>query len=79
LWLNGVAQIHAKPREPIGSILDALKTHQIVGIPDAHRNTAIHAFLLSLIRDQRFPTIVNDIVVEFGNPINSKTTAVECD
>jgi hypothetical protein len=70
LWLSGGAQIQANPREPIGSILDAFKTHQIVGVPDAHRNTAIHAFLLSLIRDRRFPTIVNDIVVEFGNALH---------
>src|SRR5688572_23922871 len=69
-WLSGVAQIQPNPVEPIGSILDAFKTHQIVGVPDAHRNTAIHAFLLSLIRDRRFPTIVNDIVVEFGNALH---------
>jgi hypothetical protein len=41
-----------------------------LGIPDAHRNTAIHAFLLSLIRDPQFPTVVNDIVVECGNALH---------
>jgi hypothetical protein len=70
LSMRGVAQSQAKPSEPIAGILDAFKTHQIVGVPDAHRNTAIHAFLLSLIRDPRFPTVVNDIVVEFGNALH---------
>jgi hypothetical protein len=65
--IRGVAQSQVKPSEPIAGILEAFKTRQIVGIPDAHRNTATHAFLLSLIRDPRFPTVVNDVVVECGN------------
>ena len=67
LSIPGVAQSPVEPSEPIAGILEAFKTHQIVGVPDAHRNTATHAFLLSLIRDPRFPTVVNDIVVECGN------------
>ena len=67
LSMRAVAQSPIKPREPIAGILEAFKTRQIVGIPDAHRNTATHAFLLSLIRDPQFPTVVNDIVVECGN------------
>lgn len=70
LSMRAVAQSQAKPSEPIAGVLEAFKTHQIVGIPDAHRNTAIHAFLLSLIRDPRLPTVVNDIVVEFGNALH---------
>lgn len=70
LSIGGVAQSRAKPSEPIAGILEAFKTRQIVGIPDAHRNTATHAFLLSLIRDPRFPTVVNDIVVECGNALD---------
>lgn len=68
--IRGVAQSPAKPREPIAGILEAFKTRHIVGIPDAHRNTGIHAFLLSLIRDPRFPTVVNDVVVECGNALH---------
>lgn len=64
---RGIAQSQAKASEPITGILGAFKTRQIVGIPDAHRNTGIHTFLLSLIRDPRFPTVVNDVVVECGN------------
>jgi hypothetical protein len=71
LWapfaVRGVAQSQAQPREPIAAILDAFKTHQVVAVPDAHRDTAMQASLLALIRDRRFPTVVNDIVVEFGN------------
>ena len=56
-----------KPAEPLSGVLDAFKAHQLVGIPDPHRNTASHAFLLSLLRDSRFPNIVNDVVIECGN------------
>jgi hypothetical protein len=67
---SGVPQSQAKPDEPIAGILAAFRTHRIVAVPDAHRNTAIHAFLLALIRDQRFSAVVNDIVVEFGNALH---------
>lgn len=67
---SGAAQSQPQPGEPVAGILAAFKTHRIVGVPDAHRNTAIHAFLLSLIRDRRFPAVVNDIVVEFGNALH---------
>ena len=67
LSIRDLAQSRIKPTEAIAGILEAFKTRQIVGIPDPHRNTATHAFLLSLIRDPRFPNVVNDIVVEFGN------------
>lgn len=70
LSIRGVAQSPVKPSEPIAGILQAFKTRQIVGIPDPHRNTATHAFLLSLIRDPRFPTVVNDVVVECGNALH---------
>jgi len=67
LSIRSVAQSQVKPSEPIAGILEAFKTRHVVGIPDAHRNTAIHAFLLSLIRDPRLPSVANDVVVECGN------------
>jgi hypothetical protein len=70
LSICGVAQSQIKPSDPIAGILEAFKTRQVVGIPDAHRNTATHAFLLSLIRDSRFPAVVNDVVVECGNALH---------
>ena len=58
----------AVPVEPVAAILDAFKTHNVVAIDEgAHGNEQGHAFRLTLIRDPRFPTLVNDIVVESGN------------
>jgi hypothetical protein len=60
----------AKPAMPLDAttaILDAFRQHAIVGIGDAHGNRQGEAFQLALIRDPRFPTVVNDIVVESGN------------
>jgi len=64
-----LGQTPGRPADPVVAVLDAFKTHDIVGVPDPHRNTALHAFLLSLIRDPRFPGRVHDIVVEFGNAL----------
>jgi hypothetical protein len=48
-------------------ILDAFQSHQIVALGEGlHGNNQAHTFRLALVRDPRFPTIVNDIVVEFG-------------
>jgi len=52
------------PSEPFAGILDAFKTHSVVAVSDPHGNVQMHVFLLSLIRDQRFPDAVNDIVIE---------------
>lgn len=70
LSIRGVAQSPVTPSEPVAGILNAFKTGQIVGIPDPHRNTATHAFVLSLIRDPRFPTVVDDVVIECGNALH---------
>ena len=54
--------------EPISAILEAFRTHQIVALGEgAHNNNQSHALRLALIRDPRFPAVVNDIVVEFGS------------
>jgi hypothetical protein len=37
LSIRGIAQSQVKPSEPIAGILEAFKTRQLVGIPDAHR------------------------------------------
>jgi hypothetical protein len=52
------------PEEPVGAILDAFRTHEIVALSDPHGNIQVQAFLLSLIRDSRFAAAVNDIVME---------------
>jgi hypothetical protein len=57
----------AAPVEPIAAILDAFRSHSVVALYDAHGNEQAHAFLLSLIRDPRLPTHIDDIVVGIGN------------
>ncbi|MGH9423775.1 MAG: hypothetical protein ACRD3J_27620, partial [Thermoanaerobaculia bacterium] len=52
------------PVEPTTAILDAFRTHDIVALSDPHGNVQMQAFILSLIRDGRFPLEVNDIVIE---------------
>ena len=57
----------AQPIEPIGAIIDAFRTHSVVALGEDHGNEQGHAFRMRLLRDPRFATTVNDIVVEFGN------------
>ena len=53
--------------EPIAAITDALGSHLLVSLPSGHGNEQIEAFERSLVRDARFASTVDDIVVEFGN------------
>ena len=57
------------PVEPIGAILEATRTHQLVAISEVHGGEQLHAFLRALVRDSGFAASVNDIVVEFGNAL----------
>jgi hypothetical protein len=52
------------PTNPLTAILDAFQTRDIVTLTDPHGNVQVQGFLLSLIRDPRFPLTVNDIVIE---------------
>lgn len=52
--------------DPVAAIIDALQSHQIVALGDWHHNLQLHELRLDLIRDPRFPAVVDDIVVEFG-------------
>jgi hypothetical protein len=52
------------PAEPIGAILDAFRTYDIVALSDPHGTLQVQTFILSLIRDSRFHAAVNDIVIE---------------
>lgn len=57
----------AIPIDPIDGILDAFKTHDVVALGEGrHGNQQGSDLRLKLIRNPRFPTIVNDIVVECG-------------
>ncbi len=57
----------AVPVRAAKAIADAFRSHELVAIPDAHGNAAIHLFNLSLVRDPRVDAVIDDIVVEFGN------------
>jgi hypothetical protein len=60
----------AVPLEPIDAILNAFRTHSIVALDEGdHTNEPGATFRLRLLRDPRFPTVVNDIVVECGNAL----------
>lgn len=55
------------PPRAVSKLLDSFETHPIVALGEGlHGNEQAHAFRLALIRDSRFPLVVNDIVVEFG-------------
>jgi hypothetical protein len=54
----------ATPTEPIAQILASFRTHDIVTITDPHGNEQVQAFILALIRDQRFRDLVDDLVIE---------------
>ncbi len=56
---------HAEPAIP--AILKTFETFEIVAMESAHGGKDVDDFILSLIRDPRFPASVNDIVVECGN------------
>src|SRR5215471_15285827 len=59
----------AVPVEPIPAIVEAFRSHAVVALGNVEfrGNEQAHAFQISLIRDPRFATVANDILVEFGN------------
>jgi hypothetical protein len=58
----------AVPLDPVTTIIDAFKTHALVGLGEGtHGGEQDLAFRVSLIRDPRFAATVDDIVVEIGN------------
>jgi hypothetical protein len=57
----------ALPVDPIVAIVDAFRSHSLVGLGEPHRNEQAHRLRVALIRDERFARVVDDIVVEFGD------------
>lgn len=53
-------------RDPITTILDAFRANAIVAMGEDHGNEQGHLLRVALVRDPRFASTVNDIVVEFG-------------
>lgn len=68
--LQEVTPKPAVPIEPIAAILDAFRTHPVVALDEGHHTNEQGAkFRLDLLHDARFPSMVNDIVVESGNAL----------
>jgi hypothetical protein len=58
----------ATSQDAVAAVVDAFKSHDIVAMDEgAHGNLPSHRFRLALIQDRRFSSLVNDVVVEFGN------------
>ena len=58
----------AVPLDPIAAIVDVFESHHVVALGEGpHANEQGHAFRLALVRNPRFATVVNDIVVESGS------------
>lgn len=61
------AQSAAAPVEPITAIVDAFRSHTLVALGEVHGREADQTVRLALIHDPRLPSVVDDIVVEFGS------------
>ena len=58
----------AIPVDPIAGVIDAFRTHDVVALGEGgHGNEQAHRLRLALVRDRRFATTVDDIVVESGS------------
>jgi hypothetical protein len=58
--------VSAVPVDPIDAIIAAFASHPVVALGEPHGNEQAFQFRHALVRDLRFPTLVNDIVVESG-------------
>jgi hypothetical protein len=57
------------PQPATSAIFSAFDRYEVVAMPAAHGMKDVDDFILSLIRDPRFPGKVNDIEVECGNSL----------
>ncbi len=57
------------PQPAIPAILTAFDKYEVVAITEAHGDKDVDDFILSLIRNPKFPEKVNDIAVECGNSL----------
>ena len=58
-----------RPRPATDAIADALRSHAVVMIAEHHQSAPVHAFLQTLIASPKIRDRVDDIVVEFANPL----------
>lgn len=57
-------------RPAVEGLLAALARHPLVLYPEEHGRAESHAVLHALLADRRLGTLVDDLVVEFGNPLH---------
>jgi hypothetical protein len=55
------------------AVLEAFKTHRLVGLGEEHGLQNHHDALAMLLSDPRLPEVADDIVVEFGNALYQAT------
>jgi hypothetical protein len=65
--------MHAAGRGLADTVLEAFRTHRVVGLGEAHELQDHHDALTLLLTDPRLPGVVDDIVVEFGNALYQDT------
>ncbi len=59
-----------------GTVLEAFKTHRLIGIGEVHQTHALQNHfdaLTLLLTDPRLPEVIDDIIVEFGNALYQDT------
>jgi hypothetical protein len=62
------SRVPAVPLDPVGGLLDVFRTHAVVALGEGgHGNEQAQRFRMRLVRDARFASVVNDIVVESGS------------
>jgi hypothetical protein len=59
----------SEPEGAIRGLLAAFHRFPVVAVGMSHSQQAEADFSLALVRDPAFPSVVNDIVVECGNPL----------
>jgi hypothetical protein len=69
LTLSLLAQepVPAAPVDAVNAVLEAFGRFPLVALAEAHALQEEHDFLHDLLRHPRFPRVVNDIVIEWGN------------
>jgi len=65
--MSALPQPAVGPRDAATATLDAFTRYDVVGMNAAHSDRTQDDFILALIRQPRFASTVNDIVVECGN------------
>ena len=61
-----------QPAAPVSAVefmLDAFERYPVVALGEAHSMQEEHDVITSLLQHPAFPTMINDIVVEFGNAL----------